>query len=60
MAVEAFIRFEDENGVVKYGEVPRGDLNKEIQGTTVTVLSGDPFDGLKATGEKGVVKKVRY
>lgn len=59
MAVEAFIRFEDENGGVKYGEVSRSDLSKELQGTKVTVLSGDPFTGLSTTSEKTTVKKAR-
>jgi 2-keto-4-pentenoate hydratase/2-oxohepta-3-ene-1,7-dioic acid hydratase in catechol pathway len=59
MAVEAFIRFEDEDGGVKYGEVSRSDLSKELQGTKVTALSGDPFTGLSTTSEKTTVKKAR-
>jgi hypothetical protein len=34
-------------------------LNKEIHGTSVAVLSGDPFGRFSTTGEKATVKKVR-
>lgn len=59
-SVEAFIRFKDESGSVKYGSIPRSALKGEIKGTEVEVLNGDPFSGLKGTGSKSTVAEVSY
>ena len=58
MTVERFIRFVGKNGVTSYGELPSSAIDGKLEGSTVDVLSGDPFAGLSKTGEQTTIKKV--
>ena len=58
MSVERFIRFEDETGATKYGELGLEATESRIEEITVPVLSGDPYIGFGKTGERARVKKV--
>ncbi len=60
MSVSNFIRFEDEAGVVLYGEVQVPENAGKFEGTSVKVLAGDPYTGFSSTGKEAKVKKVRY
>ncbi|GME64626.1 Fumarylacetoacetase [Neofusicoccum parvum] len=58
MSFTNLIRFKDEHGKVLYGDVPESSLNNLV-GASVTVLTGDPFEGgLSPTSEKATVKEV--
>jgi hypothetical protein len=59
MSISNFIRFEDEAGVVLYGEVQLPGSVSKFEGTSVKVLAGDPFTGFTSTGKETKVKKVR-
>ncbi|GAB1218323.1 hypothetical protein ATERTT37_007577 [Aspergillus terreus] len=43
MAPLSFIRFEDPNGIIRYGEPTQKDLTSGLLNTTIKVLEGDPF-----------------
>jgi 2-keto-4-pentenoate hydratase/2-oxohepta-3-ene-1,7-dioic acid hydratase in catechol pathway len=58
MNVERFVRFVDESGATVYGELPSSATGK-LHGTSVSVLSGNPFDGFSKTGKQSMIKKVR-
>jgi len=58
MSVERFIRFEDEKGTILYGEPTASDLNSDLEGKSVPVLTGDPFAGLSKAGHTAVVTKL--
>lgn len=58
MSVERFIRFENGEGSVLYGEVSTADLNDNLEGKSVPVLAGNPFTGLSKAGYTSAVKKV--
>ncbi|KAG9256517.1 fumarylacetoacetate hydrolase family protein [Emericellopsis atlantica] len=55
MEASTFIRFEDDNGTIRYGEPTKESLAGDLIGATVEVLQGDPFQGLKRSGEKAKV-----
>ena len=58
MAVEAFVRFTDVEGFVHYGAVSQQQLGANLKGSTVDVLSGNPWDGLRTSNQKKVISKV--
>jgi hypothetical protein len=60
MVVTNFVRFEDDQHNVLYGEVHASAVGGNLEGALVTVLSGDPFGGFSSTGEKSRIKKVRH
>jgi len=45
MTVSTFIRFQDDRGIIHYGEPSQRDLAVDLIGATVKLLEGDPFDG---------------
>lgn len=53
--IERFVRFNDENGLMCYGELASAAVSK---GDQVTLLAGDPFAGLSRTKDKAIVKEV--
>lgn len=58
MAVEAFVRFTDLEGVVRYGAVSQQQLGANLEGLTVDALSGTPWDGFRTSNQKIVISKV--
>lgn len=58
MSVDRFIRFEDEKGNILYGEPAASDLSGDLEGKSVSVLTGDPFAGLSSTDRTSIVKKL--
>ncbi|GES65602.1 fumarylacetoacetate hydrolase family protein [Aspergillus terreus] len=58
MAPLSFIRFEDPNGIIRYGEPTQKDLTSGLPDTTIKVLEGDPFGGLIPSGEEARVLRV--
>jgi hypothetical protein len=58
MSIERFVRFVDENGVTSYGELPPSKRAGRLEGSTVGLLSGDPFTGFSKTGRQTTIKKV--
>jgi len=58
MSIERFIRFSDETGNIKYGELALSATKSKIEGISVPVLSGDPFTSFSKTGEQATVKKL--
>ncbi|KAJ0418019.1 fumarylacetoacetate hydrolase family protein [Aspergillus carlsbadensis] len=58
MSVSQFIRFEDPSGAVLYGEPSQEDLANGLVNATVSVLEGDPFQGLFPSGAEAKVAKV--
>lgn len=59
MAPLSFIRFEDPNGIIRYGEPTQKDLTSGLLNTTIKVLEGDPFGELIPSGEEATVVRVR-
>lgn len=57
-AFERLIRFEDKEGKTVYGNLEKEVPTREIEGSSVEVLSGDIKSGFKKTGEKATVRKV--
>jgi len=60
MSVSNFIRFEDEAGIVFYGQVQVPGNAGKFEGTSVKVLAGDPYTGFSSTSKEAKVKKVRF
>jgi hypothetical protein len=60
MGVTNFVRFEDDQRNVLYGEAHASAVGGNLEGALVTVLSGDPFRGFSSTGEKSRIKKVHH
>ncbi len=60
MGVTNFVRFEDDQHNVLYGEIHSSAVGGNLEGTSVTVLSGDPFTGFSSTGKEIKTKKVRH
>ena len=60
MGVTNFVRFEDDQHNVLYGEVHASAVSHNLEGAFVTVLSGDPFIGFTSTGKESKIKKVRH
>jgi hypothetical protein len=58
MSIERFVRFVDENGAVAYGELPLSATTSKLEGISVPVLSGNPFDGFSKAGRQAIIKKV--
>jgi hypothetical protein len=58
MSVERFVRFIDENGATAYGELPSSATTSKLEGTSVSALSGNPFDGFSKTDRQSTIKKV--
>ena len=58
MSVQRFIRFIDESGAIQYGELLSSATTSKLQGTSVEVLSGNPFNGFSKTGKQSTIKKV--
>ena len=58
MAFERLIRFVDDNGKTRYGDVPTGADIVGIVGRKVKVLDGNPSTTLSATQEEATVKEV--
>ena len=59
MAFSRLIRFVDEQGSVRYGDLTEEVGADGIVGTEVDVLVGNPFETLSRKGEKTTVKKVK-
>jgi hypothetical protein len=59
MSVERFVRFVDESGATVYGELASSATASKLEGTSVSILSGNPFDGFSKTGKQSTIKKVR-
>jgi hypothetical protein len=58
MCFTNLVRFEDDQGVISYGDVPE-DCLLDIVGCRVPTLIGDPFeDSLQRTGQEAVIHKV--
>jgi hypothetical protein len=58
MSFTNLIRFEDQSGVVRYGNVLEANLG-HITGSEVQILEGDPFaDCMQLTPDTAVVHKV--
>ena len=60
MGVTNFVRFEDDEHNVLYGEVHASAVSGNLEGASVTVLSGDPFTGFSSTGRETKIRKVRH
>jgi hypothetical protein len=60
MGVTNFVRFEDDQRNVLYGAVNSSAVSGNLEGASVTVLSGDPFTGFTSTGKESKIKKVRH
>ncbi|KAF9890026.1 hypothetical protein FE257_006706 [Aspergillus nanangensis] len=58
MPASPFIRFQDPQGTVWYGEPTKEDLATGLVGATVKVLEGDPFGKLAPSGAEAKVAKV--
>lgn len=58
MSIQRFVRFEDENSAITYGELDSLATTSKLEGLPVSVLSGNPFDGFSKTGKKATIKKV--
>ncbi|KAI1613499.1 hypothetical protein EDD37DRAFT_689103 [Exophiala viscosa] len=58
MTFDRLIRFADETGSVRYGELTAELAANQIVGIEVDVLEGHPFEALSRTGEKATVKKL--
>jgi hypothetical protein len=59
MSVERFVRFIGDDGATGYGEPSSSTTTaSKLEGTSVSVLSGNPFDGLSKTGKQSTIKKV--
>jgi hypothetical protein len=56
MSIERFVRFVDNSGATVYGELPSSATGK-LEGNSVEVLSGSPFDGFAKTGKQAAIKK---
>jgi len=57
MSVERFVRFVDESGATVYGELASSATGK-LEGTSVSVLSGNPFEGFSNTGKQSTIEKL--
>ncbi len=58
MTFTNLIRFEDQNGKIRYGDVDQPQ--NELIGSTAAILTGSPFNGqLQPTGEVAIIHKVR-
>jgi hypothetical protein len=60
MVVTNFVRFEDDQRNVLYGEVNSSAVDGNLEGASVTVLSGNPFTGFTSTGKESKIKNVRH
>jgi hypothetical protein len=60
MGITNFVRFEDDQRNVLYGEVHSSAVSGNLDGASVTVLSGNPFIGFTSTGKESKIKKVRH
>lgn len=59
MTFERLIRFVDEHGQTRYGDVPHtADINKVV-GEKVKILEGSPRTALSTTQDEAIVKTVR-
>lgn len=58
MSFHRLIRFHDEEGVERYGDVEDEISPLELEGRTVKLVSGDIEFGFKITEEKAEVAKV--
>lgn len=58
MAASTFIRFQDGNGTIHYGQPTQEDLVRDLTGATVDLLQGGPFGGLEQSGGRAKVAKV--
>lgn len=59
MTFERLIRFVDEHGQTRYGDVPQSVDISKVVGEKVKVLDGSPRTALSTTQDEAVVKKVR-
>lgn len=57
-AFERLIRFQTEDGNVRYGNLEEEVPTREIEGMEVEVLDGDVERGFKKSGGKATVKKL--
>jgi len=60
MGATNFVRFEDDQRSILYGEVHSSAVSGNLEGASVTVLSGNPFTGFTSTGKQSKIKKVRH
>ncbi|KAK5444181.1 hypothetical protein LTS15_010534 [Exophiala xenobiotica] len=58
MTFSRLIRFVDETGSVRYGDLAEELAAHQIVGVEVDVLEGSPFEALSRKGEKATVKKL--
>ena len=58
-AFERLIRFQDDEGQERYGNLPVASAADSVVGTSVEVLNGDIRKGFTKSGTKSVVRKVR-
>ena len=52
------VRFTDQEGVIRYGNIDEECPPEALVGRKVAVLSGDPITGLQVTDQEKVVTKV--
>jgi hypothetical protein len=52
-------RFTDESGEINYGNLTEEVSPQDLPGRTVSVLAGNPLQGLQLTGHQRTVVKVR-
>lgn len=53
------VRFEDENGVIHFGEAGAGGSEGELVGRSVPVYTGEaPYKQLQLSGSKATIAKV--
>jgi hypothetical protein len=60
MSIKGFLRFLDESGNTVYGELSSSALSGDLEGASVSILSGNPFDGLSRTDKQATIKKVKF
>jgi transcription initiation factor TFIIH subunit 2 len=58
MAFERLIRFVDEKGETRYGNLEKETPTKEIEGSVVEIIDGSIENGFSKTSQKATVKKV--
>ena len=58
MSIERFVRFVDEKGEIVFGEPSSSDVKGKLEGKSVTLLSGDPFQGFSKTTSTATITKV--
>lgn len=60
MSFDRLIRFVDENGKQRYGNLEHPHGAKEIEGSEVQLLGGDLQGGFHKSSERATVKKVMF